>query len=139
MFKWLTVSFKECVKPSICKVTQSVISVENVPTTVCQLLVWAGFLQELFIKNTKTAHIIFKKKTCFLVCSYNKNQRLYLLICFQQYATLHKSFISAKLFYMFRVISPPIIRSTHNCIYSFWYLSNSYCYLPLSRQVAVTV
>ena len=40
---------------------------------------------------------------------------------------------------MFRVVSPPIIRSTHNCIYSIWYLSTRYCYLPLSRQVAVAV
>ena len=34
-----------------------------------------------------------------------------------------------KLLYMFRVVSPPIIRSTHNCIYRIWYLSNRYCYL----------
>ena len=40
-------------------------------------------------------------------------------------------FISGKLLYMFRVVSPPIIRSTHNCIYSIWYLSNRSCYLPL--------
>ena len=33
---------------------------------------------------------------------------------------------------MFRVVSQLIIRSTHNCIYSIWYLSNRYCYLPLS-------
>jgi len=26
-----------------------------------------------------------------------------------------------KLLYMFRVVSPPIIRSTNNCIYSIWY------------------
>ena len=53
---------------------------------------------------------------------------IFLLICFQQDANLHSSFISGKLLYMFRVISPPIIRSTHNCIYSIWYLSNRYCY-----------
>ena len=29
-----------------------------------------------------------------------------------------------KLLYMFRVVPPPIIRSTHNCIYSIWYFSN---------------
>ena len=29
-----------------------------------------------------------------------------------------------KLLYMFRVVSPPIIRSTHTCIYSIWCLSN---------------
>jgi hypothetical protein len=33
---------------------------------------------------------------------------------------------------MFRVVLPPIIRSTYNCIYSIWYLSHRYCYLPLS-------
>jgi len=33
---------------------------------------------------------------------------------------------------MFRVVPPPIVRSTYNCIYSIWYLSHSYCYLPLS-------
>ena len=40
-------------------------------------------------------------------------------------------FISGKLLCMFRVVSPLIIRSTHNCIYSIWYLLNPYCYLPL--------
>jgi hypothetical protein len=33
---------------------------------------------------------------------------------------------------MFRVVFPPIIRSVYNCIYSIWYLSHRYCYLPLS-------
>jgi len=28
-----------------------------------------------------------------------------------------------KLLYMFRVVSPPIIRSTNDCIYSIWYWS----------------
>jgi hypothetical protein len=37
-----------------------------------------------------------------------------------------------KLLYMFRVVLPPIIRSLDNCIYSIWYLSHRYCYLPLS-------
>ena len=37
-----------------------------------------------------------------------------------------------KLLYMFRVLLPPIIRSVYNCIYSIWYLSHRYCYLPLS-------
>ena len=35
---------------------------------------------------------------------------------------------------MFRVVLPPIIRSAYNCIYSIWYLSHRYCYLPLSRK-----
>jgi hypothetical protein len=33
---------------------------------------------------------------------------------------------------MFRVVLPPIIRSAYNWIYSIWYLSHHYCYLPLS-------
>ena len=37
-----------------------------------------------------------------------------------------------KLLYMFRVVSPPIIRSTYNCVSSIWYLSKRDCYLPLS-------
>jgi len=37
-----------------------------------------------------------------------------------------------KLLYMFRVVQLHIIRSANNCIYSIWYLSQRYCYLPLS-------
>ena len=37
-----------------------------------------------------------------------------------------------KLLYMFRVVLPSIIRSTNNCISNIWYLSQLYCYLPLS-------
>jgi hypothetical protein len=33
---------------------------------------------------------------------------------------------------MFRVVLPPIIRSAYTSIYSIWYLSHRYCYLPLS-------
>jgi hypothetical protein len=33
---------------------------------------------------------------------------------------------------MFRVVPAPIIRSAYNFIYSIWYLSHRYCYLPLS-------
>jgi len=39
-----------------------------------------------------------------------------------------------KLLYMFRLVPPPIIRSANNCIYSIWYLSHLYCYLPLYIQ-----
>jgi len=37
-----------------------------------------------------------------------------------------------KLLYMFRVLLPSIIRSAYSYIYSIWYLSHRYCYLPLS-------
>jgi hypothetical protein len=36
-----------------------------------------------------------------------------------------------KLLYMLWVVLPPIIRSAYNSIYSIWYLSHRYCYLPL--------
>ena len=54
-----------------------------------------------------------------------------ILVYFKQDATLHSLFISGKLLYIFRVVSPLILRSTHNCIYSIWYLLNRYCYLAL--------
>jgi len=38
----------------------------------------------------------------------------------QQDATT-QSLFNCKLPYMFRVVSPPIIRTTNNCIYSIWY------------------
>jgi len=50
------------------------------------------------------------------------NPKIFLLIYFQRDATLYRSFISRKLLYMFGVVSPPIIRSTYNCIYSIRYL-----------------
>ena len=34
--------------------------------------------------------------------------------------------------YMFRVVTPPIIRSTYNCNHSIWHWSNRLCYLQLS-------
>jgi len=37
-----------------------------------------------------------------------------------------------KLLYMFREVASPIIKSANNCIYSIWYLSHPYCYLPPS-------
>jgi len=36
---------------------------------------------------------------------------------------LYTVYSTCKLPYMFRVVSPPIIRSTNNCIYSIWYWS----------------
>ena len=58
----------------------------------------------------------------------------FLLDIFPTRCNITQLFISGKLLYMFRVVSPPIIRSTHNCIYSIWYLLNRYCYLPLLRK-----
>ena len=38
---------------------------------------------------------------------------------------------SQDLLYMFRVVTPPIIRNTYNCNYGIWHWSNRLCYLPL--------
>ena len=48
---------------------------------------------------------------------------IFLLIYFQQEATLRSLFISGRLLYMFWVVSSPIIRSTQDSIYSIWYVS----------------
>jgi hypothetical protein len=49
----------------------------------------------------------------------------------QQDATIYSLLYFFKLLYMFRVVTPPIIRSTYNCNYSIWHWSNRFCYLPL--------
>ena len=65
---------------------------------------------------------------------HRKNIQIYI----QQDATLH-SLLYLETALRVSAVHPPIIRSTNNCIYSIWYLSHLYCYLPLYRQVAVTV
>jgi hypothetical protein len=39
------------------------------------------------------------------------------------------------LLYMSRVVPSPIIKNTNNCIYSIWYVSHCYYYLPLSWKI----
>jgi hypothetical protein len=56
-------------------------------------------------------------------------------IIVQQDATIHSLLYFCKLLFMFRVVTPPIIRSTYNCNYTIWYWSNRLCYLPLSWKV----
>jgi hypothetical protein len=52
-------------------------------------------------------------------------------IIVQQDATIYSLLHFCKLLYMFRVVTPPIIRSTYNRNYSIWHWSNRLCYLPL--------
>ena len=55
---------------------------------------------------------------------------------------LHTVYFICRLLYMFRVVSPPSIRSTNNCIYSIWYWSTvvaTFRYRGGQRQVATTV
>ena len=51
--------------------------------------------------------------------------------CISNKMQLYTVYFTWKLLYMFRVIPPPISRSANNCIYSIWYLSDRYCYLPV--------
>jgi len=45
-------------------------------------------------------------------------------IIVQQDVTMYGLLYFCKLLYMFRVVTPPIIRSTYNCNYSIWHWSN---------------
>ena len=54
------------------------------------------------------------------------------ILTYIQQDTNYTVYFSWKLLYMFRMVPPAIIRSANNCIYSIWYLSHRYCYLPLS-------
>jgi hypothetical protein len=81
------------------------------------LIVW----KQLWKTNNITLNLTFMGPCVLRIFLYisNKMQR-YTVYC------------TWKLLYMFRVVLPPIIRSAYNCIYSIWYLSHRYCYLPLS-------
>jgi len=61
-----------------------------------------------------------------------RQQLLTLSIIVQQDTTMYSLLYFCKLLYMFRVVTPPIIRSTYKCNYSIWHWSNRLCYLPLS-------
>jgi len=53
----------------------------------------------------------------------------------QQDATKYSLLCFCKLLYMFRVVTPPTIRSTYNCNFSIWHWPNRLCYLPLLFQL----
>ena len=64
------------------------------------------------------------------------DQQLWILkdllsIFVQQDATMYSFLYFCKLLYMFRLVTPPIIRSTYNCNHSIWHWSNPLCYYPL--------
>jgi hypothetical protein len=107
-------------------------SMPNIPEDLSLLtLVWK-------IRFYTTEHRWRRKETLpehSNTCLSNKMQR-------------YTAYFIWKLLYMFRVVPPLIIRSANNCIYSIWYLSHRYCYLPLwknnkfekeKQQIAVTV
>jgi hypothetical protein len=57
----------------------------------------------------------------------------------KQNVTIYSLLYFCKTLYMFRVVTPPIIRKTYNCNYRMWHWSNSLCYLPLSWVSVITV
>jgi hypothetical protein len=74
-------------------------------------------------------------QVCWKLCQVSSSARHYGTLC----SSIHPTRCNAtqfiyiwKLLYMFRVVPPPIIRDENNCLYSIWYLSHRYCYLPLS-------
>jgi hypothetical protein len=64
----------------------------------------------------------------FFCLSHNKKV---MSIIVQQDATIYSLLYFCKPLYMFRVVTPPIIRSTYNCNYSIWHWSTRLCYLLL--------
>ena len=71
-----------------------------------------------------TCQTVATCRYCGRIGNISRTSEPFIQIHIKQDATLHNLFISGKLFYMFQVVSPPIIRSTHNCIYSIWHLLN---------------
>jgi hypothetical protein len=84
----------------------------------------------------KHSDALFKKGLWFAACLHTNQSRSYLnhLVYSNIYPercnVTHCIYIW-KLPYVFQLLLPPIIRSAYNSIYSIWYLSRRYCYLPL--------
>ena len=78
-------------------------------------------------------HILYVSRIRFNIHGsvHRKNIPIYI----QQDATLHSLFIPGNCSICFGWYPTPIIRSAYNCIYSIWYLSQRYCYLPLSWKI----
>ena len=65
---------------------------------------------------------------------HRKNILIHLYVYIQQDATLHSLFDLETALHASGGITH-VIRSANNCIYSIWYLSHRYCYLPLSWKI----
>jgi hypothetical protein len=75
-----------------------------------------------FIINTNIIVYVFRSKLLrvfFYV--YGSVHRESMTIIVQQDATMYSLLYFCKLFYMFRVVTPPIIRSPYNCNYIIWH------------------
>jgi hypothetical protein len=91
-------------------------------TCACTFIILSHFVL-LGIKNVSDRSIE-KNKTinsdCNILIYISNKMQCYTVYCIW------------KLLYIFLVVPPPIIRNANNCVYSIWYLSHCYCYLPLS-------
>jgi hypothetical protein len=72
---------------------------------------------------------------CLSVCPHGTTQLLlegfsWMSIIVQQDATVYSLLYFCKPLYMFRVVTPPIIRSTYNCNYTIWHCSRWWVELP---------
>jgi hypothetical protein len=92
----------------------------------------------IFHTVTAICRYIFYLKTALHVSGvttthHQERKQLYLqhMVFVKTLLLLAAIYFIWKLLYMFRVVPPFIIRSANNCIYSIWYLSDRYCYLPL--------
>jgi hypothetical protein len=74
----------------------------------------------------KASYSKYKSARYYHKCQYTGVHARYLLlsITVQQDATMYSLLYFCKLLYMFRVVTPPIIRSTYNCNYSIWHWYN---------------
>jgi hypothetical protein len=93
----------------------------------CMLLCKCDFKQ--LHSEVRTLHT--KRCSCRHTCSpflkfYVRGSvhRKSMSIIVQQDATMYVLLYFCKLLYMFRLVTPPIIRSTYNCNYSIWHWSN---------------
>jgi hypothetical protein len=105
-------------------------------TAVIELLIMGGKMPETYwavnkrqdnkLENCCIWLVIYLN--CTMMHGFTNLKFQYISNKMQRYAV----YFIWKLLYIFRVVPTPIIRSAYNCIYSIWYLSHRYWYLPLS-------
>jgi len=83
------------------------------------------YLETFFSINHTSYWIRYFRNNYIKYLSLFRNDIIYSMsIIVQQDATMYSLLYFYKLLYMFRVVTPPIIRSTYNCNYSIWHWSN---------------
>ena len=93
---------------------------------VCQTVILEFLVEVSWTKNT----VVWDVMPCigiefgykFYVRGSVHRESMWIIV--QRDATMYSLLYFCKLLYMFRVVTPPIIRSTYNCNYSIWHWSN---------------